>query len=333
VVGYLNPAAEGIRNHICVLPCGGVFDKPVYEWSKEELAYYVRYHAFGKPVDRLFNGFVFRGYSASPGRYMHPVHCAFGSNATREDWLKWLDSLFASGKNFKALYALAGRSRLDVWVSLPYPPIGQEDFGSIWGTPVKFDTTNSRYAAVIWWIEKFLVKWRSAPYLSRKLAFRGFLWQRESINDYDEDLVKLTNQYIRLRGLRSMWLPFMGSYGTIKLGELGFDVVALHSNYYGNTMYDQQWIASTAGAARNSNAGMQVIYGKGPIYNRNGHLLDHLNYGLPELQDYMRKSLIVYQFPNRTMKGISRRHPFKSMWIYLFTKGLYTKVGYPGIPY
>jgi len=332
VYGYYHPAAQGVQNHICVLPCGGIFEHPIYKWTVSDLKYYVKYHAGDQPVDSMFNGFVFKGYSVEKGRYMHPLHAAFGQQGNRQDWEQWTESLFAPDTNLKALYALADDSPLDVWVSIPYPFIDDKGFGELHGSALYFDTTERRFAAISWWIDQFIARWHAESYLSQKLHFRGFLWQRESINEYDDELVKRTNAYIRTKGFLSLWLPYYASYGTTNWKDFNFDVAAYHTNYYGNTMYDYQWVNAVSYSASYYNTGIQMIYGKGPIYNGTHHL-DHFNLGLPEYQGYMKHSFIVYQFPNQTMKTIYSENIVDYIRIYMFIKGLYTKIPYPNMVY
>lgn len=331
-LGYLKPSPHIAQNHICVLPCGGVNSASISEWNSANLEYYVNYHVDGKPVDRLFNGFVFNGLSARNNRYMYPLYAGFTQPANRQDWENWLDSLFAPEKNLNALFMLALNSPLDVWVSVPYPFIGQNDFGEIDGRVLNFEILEDRFTAVAWWIGRFLERWLQEPRLAERLRFRGFLWQRSSIHNYDESLVSMTTQHIRERGLLSLWLPYYGSYGSMNWKGFNFDLTAFHTNYYGNTPYSCEWIKITAINARYYNTGMQIVFGKGMFYN-DTHFLDYFNLGLQEYEGYMTESFIVYKFPNQTLRGIYEQQFIDYARLYLFVKGFHCKTPYVGIPY
>lgn len=330
-LGYLFPSPAVIQNHVCVLPCGGVSENRISEWTEEELKYYVSYYVNGNPIQTMFNGFIFNGLSVREDRYMYPMYVGFAKAANRTDWELWIESLFAPGKNLKALFSLATHP-LDVWVSIPYPYLNQTDFGSVNWKSLNFESEDDRFTAVSWWIDEFLKRWNKESNLSARLKFRGFLWQRESIHDYDERLVQLTNNYIKSKGYYSMWLPFFGSYGCLKLPELNFDVVAPHPKFYGKANFDFHEINNASTFAKQSHTGIQIIYGKDFIYN-DTHLYDYLNLGLPEYNQYMTQSFLVYQFPNQTLKNINETRSLEYVHLYLFIKGLYRKVSYPGISY
>lgn len=326
--GYLLPSDKDIRNHLCVLPCGGFSNNINYQWTTADLKYYVSYYLNGEPIDTMFNGFIFNGISVRNGYYIHPMYVGFGKPANRRDWIKWIDSLFTSGKNLDALYSLATRSSLDVWISIPYPYLNQQSFGKVNKKSVNFANAEDRFLAVSRWIDMFIEQWDKKSYLSDKLNLRGFLWQRESILDYDEQLVKLTNDYVKSKGFYRMWLPYYGSSGCIKLKELDFDIVSMHPNYYGNTGYKVDWINNACAFAKCSHTGLQIIYGKGTIYD-NTHLDDYLNLGLPEHNKYMTNSFLVYQFPNQTLKEIYQNNIVDYIRLYTYIKGLYSKELYP----
>lgn len=328
--GYLLPPPEVAQNHVCVLPCGGVLKNVKHEWSLSDLKFYSSYIVNGQPIDRMFNGFVFKGLSVQEGRYLHPMYVGFGESGNSTDWLKWIDLLFSPEKNIKALYALATHARLDIWISIPYPYLNQKNFGMVNGKVLNFESVDDRFTAVSWWIDQFIERWQKEPILSERLNFQGFLWQREGILDYDEQLVKLTNTYIKKKGLHSMWLPFYGSSGCMKSQELGFDIVSLHPNFFGNTTFNSDWINHSAAFAKYYNTGLQIVYGKGSIFN-NTHLYHYLAKGLPEHNNYMDQAFLVYQFPNQTLEGIYNEHLGDYIRLYTYIKGIYSSTLYPDI--
>lgn len=261
---------------------------------------------------------------------MHPLQAGFGQPADKQDWELWLESLFAPGQNIQALAALAERNPLDVWVSLPYPYWNQQDFGSVAGKPLDFSNQEDRTQAVSWWIDQFMVRWAKETTMVPKVKLRGFLWLRESIPDYDEEVVMATNSKIQGLGLYSMWLPFYGSFGCMKAEQFGFDVVAVHPNYYGKIGYESNWLNIAARYAYKKHTGLQIIFGKGAMYSES-HFLDYLNFGLHNR--YMKEALLVYRFPQQTIREIHSQRFVDYIRLYTYIKGLYQKVSYPGITY
>ncbi len=329
--GYLSPNAYQLRNHICVIPCGGLAENDSI-WTPEHLRPYAKYIVNGQAIDNLFGGFIFNGICMRANHYICPLFVGFGSPSDLHDWQLWIDSLFSPDGNLHALNSVLGNEKRDVWISIPYPHPFQSCFGHAEGRNLDFNVEDDRFTAVKWWLDRFLHRWSMESKLHSKLDLRGFLWQREAIDELDEALVKRVNAEIHSRKLLSMWLPNYGSYGVLEWKKLGFHVVALNSNYYGNTNYDHNWIKNTTMFAKYYQTGMQIVWGKGLIYN-NTHLLDYLNFGLAEKCGYMTESLLVYQFPNQRLGTLQQTNIVDYIRLYTFVKGLYKRIDYRGIPY
>lgn len=330
--GYLAPNAYGLQNHVTVIPCGGLLgDMPTY-WNKNQLAPYAHYIVNGKQTDTLFNGFVFNGIRVRDTHFIHPLFVGFGEPSDITDWIMWADGLFLPNLNLQALAAVAGKSKRDVWVSIPYPHPMQNKFGVVGSRMLDFQKEEDRLAAVVWWMDLFLQRWRNNRHLHSQLQLRGFLWQREAADANDIPLIGKVNQHIHQLGYRAMWLPNYGSYGVTEWRDLGFDVTAINTNYTGNTSYDYKWIQNAALFAATYHNGLQILWGKGLIYS-NRHQLDYWNLGLPRYCDYMQKSFLVYSFPNQRLDQIYRTQSSDYIKLYTFVKGLYQKTAYPKIPY
>lgn len=330
--GYLAPDAYDVRNHLCVIPCGGLTENSTLHWTKDQLRYYAAYILEDKPIDRMFGGFIFNGIQMREKSYIHPLFVGFGKPSRKKDWLLWIDTLFAKDANLHALHQVAGNEKLDIWVSIPYPHTFQTDFGEVRDVDLNFRKNEDRIKAVGWWLDRFLARWNKETKLHDKLTFRGFVWQREAIDEQDETLVQKVNNLIHRRNYLSMWLPNYGSKGVIDWQKYGFDMAILNSNYYGNTSYDYTWINNTCAFAKYYHTGIQINFGKGLIYNDTHHL-DYFNLGLPDKNNYMTSSMLVYQFPNQSLETICRERFVDYIRLYTFIKGLYQRVDYPGIPY
>lgn len=330
--GYLAPDAYDVQNHLCVIPCGGLAENSVLRWNEDQLRYYASYMLDDKPIDKMFNGFIFNGIQMRENSFIHPLFVGFGKPSRKKDWMLWIDTLFAPNANLNALHAVAGTDKRDIWVSIPYPHTFQTDFGEVRDEDLDFRKESHRFRAVKWWIERFMRRWHQETKLHDKLTFRGFVWQREAIDANDENLVKKVNELIAKHEYLSMWLPNYGSNGVIDWEKYGFNMAVLNSNYYGNTAYDFSWINNACAFSKHYHTGMQINFGRGLIYNDTHHL-DYFNLGLPDKNNYMTNSLLVYQFPNQTLDAVYRDNFADYVRLYTFIKGLYQRVDYPGIGY
>ncbi len=323
---YMTAEELGIQNHICVLPYGEESENTIKNWTAEDLKPYQSYLVNGVALDTLFNGFIFNPIMGRKGHYLYPMYADFGTLPQKKDWKIVLNRLFKMNHNFEAVAnnIVAGK-QTDIWVTLPYPILTQENFGSIDGKELNFKNDDDRFSAVQWWISKFLSKWAESIHLHNKLLFRGFVWPRASIAVQDENIVKRITAYIREKGYLSLWLQQYGSTGCVEWKNFGFDAACTHPNYYGNVGPDYTWIPNATVFARHYHLGMQITFGKGALF-KDGHLLDYLNFGY--FNEYMKKSLLVYQFPNQTMQDIYQNNLTEYIYLYSFIKQTYSPV-YP----
>lgn len=330
VSSFLNPEVLNIERHIVMIPCGDYGAESIIRWKTEDLIPYVSYRSKGKNRGKMFGGIIFNPVRVRENNFIYPLYSTFTELADREDWELAIRVLFEKDINLHALASL--NIGLDIWVSIPYPVTFQKKFTTIKGKKVNFKFEENRMMAVDWWVKAFVKAWNDSKKLHKHLKFRGFVWQREAILDDDVSMVKKVNQCIHKKNLLSMWLPNYGSQNVVNWKEIGFDVVCINPNFYGKTNHDVNWITNASAFAKFYNTGIQVYYGKGLIYNET-HLLDYLNMGLPQFNDYMSKSLIVYQFPNQTLGDIKKNNKGNYRLLYRFIKGKYEKKEYGGIAY
>lgn len=330
--GYLSPTAYQLQEHACVLPCGGLLNEAPLLWTDEKLKYYTHYVVNHQPIDRLFNGFIFKGVQTRASHFIDPLYAGLGDPADLTDWLQWLQALFAPEANLHALARLAGDRKPDVWITLPYPHPSQSHFGVIQGRMPNFQTDEDRVMAMLWWADQLLARWKTDVALQKRLQLRGFVWPKEMLDEDDARIVPQVNTGIKARGLLSMWLPNYGAAHVIEWRELGFDVAVLYSNYTGHSSFERPWLTNAAMFAKTLHTGIQIVWGTGQMYNQT-HPLDYFNLGLPEAADYMQQAYQVFQFPNRTLDALYTDRFTDYIQLYLFLKGLYQKNDYPGIAY
>lgn len=323
---YLSAEELGVQNHICLLPCGEKSESGIINWTTKDLKPYQSYLVNGASVDAMFGGLIFNPVSGRKNHFIYPMYADFGVTAEKKDWKMALQRLFLKNYNFDAVANnTKNGKKTDIWVTMPYPILTQTKFGKIYGERLNFKVEENRFTAVEWWINRFLKKWENTKQLHEKLAFKGFVWPRSSIDGRDENFVKKVTALIREKGLLSLWLQQYGSTGCVEWKEFGFDAACTHPNFYGTTGPDYKWIANSTVFAKYYHLGMQIAFGKGILFKEN-HLLDYLNYGV--YSEYMDKSLLVFQFPNQTMRDIYENQSADYDYIYSFIKKTYLPI-YP----
>jgi len=329
---YMSAKELGVQNHICLLPCGDQAESGISKWTTRELKPYQYYLVHNKAVDTMFGGMIFHPISGRKNRFLYPMYVNFGYLAEREDWDIALKTLFLKKYNFDAAAINTKRGeKTDIWVTLPYPNPTQTNFGKINGNIINFKIELHRIEAIKWWILWFLKKWREARHLHDKLSFKGFVWPRASIDSGDETLVKRVTKFIRKEGYLSLWLQQYGSVGCLEWKNLGFDAACTHPNYYGEKGPDVTWISYSTIFAKYYHTGMQIVFGKGALFKEK-HLIDYLNHGV--YLKYMDDSLLVYQFPNQTMRKILniREYDYLYNFIKKNYKPIYPTAAFPSDP-
>ncbi|WP_197029286.1 DUF4855 domain-containing protein [Alicyclobacillus macrosporangiidus] len=319
------------------LTCGDDLLRSGYRrWSASDLADYLFYLIDGRPCDTLFRAFLFSPNRALSGRFLNPVFTGFEPASNMADWAEWLDELFRPGFHLHALKDVVQQSPLpctpvDVWVTLPYPDSRQSDFGTVSGATLDFQSKVDRLTAVNWWIGQFVLRWETSG-LEGPLRLRGFRWPREVVGDVDADFIPMVSTVVHAFGRQFMWLTNYGSGHVIEWSDLGFDVIALHPNYYGNTALDWNWIDHASMFAQAYRCGMQVVCGKGLLYDEN-HIYDYLNRGLPAYNGYMRQAFTVMTFDQVSPRDLYQNRLPVYVAVYSFVKGIYQKWTYPTMRY
>ncbi|WP_040203298.1 DUF4855 domain-containing protein [Neobacillus jeddahensis] len=323
---FMSAEKLGVQNHLCLLPYGEDTDNGITNWTAEDLIPYQSYLVNGAPIDSMFGGLIFNPISGRKNHFIYPMYTDFGTLSEKDDWKLALKRLFMDKVNLEAAASnTADGKKTDIWVAIPYPILTQTNFGKVEGEKINFKREEHRILAMTWWMDKFLSKWKKSKRLDEKLTFRGFVWPRASIDSRDESLVQKVTAFIRQKGYLSLWLQQYGSTGCVEWKEFGFDAACTHPNFYGKTGPDYTWIPNSTVYAKYFQTGMQISFGKGLLFKEN-HLLDYLNYGV--FNDYMNNSLLVFDFPNQTMRDIYQNHPNEYVYLYSFIKKAYTPI-YP----
>ncbi|MBN2448224.1 MAG: DUF4855 domain-containing protein [Phycisphaerae bacterium] len=207
------------------------------DWSAEQLRHYVGYHEqrgtdAERPTDTMFDTVLWMYRKSSRGNLFETSASA---TPTRQlDWQECLERLFVPDMQLNALEQAAaeverGLGRpVRVWVvlTLPYPDVRIENWReSSEGPAWDFRTDNEdRMAALQWYVQAALEKWRAAGF--EHLELLGFYWfneghinlrKAEDVSDEalrnDVPLIRATARYlhgVKLdgRALTLSWIPY-----------------------------------------------------------------------------------------------------------------------------
>ncbi|MCM2675032.1 DUF4855 domain-containing protein [Alkalicoccobacillus plakortidis] len=332
--GLLKGENIGVQNHLAVINIGGFDDQQTRLWNVKDLRPAVSYQLNGADAgETYFNGFIFSPISSRDGSYIHPLYDGFGERSIEQDWQLYLNYLFEKETNLHALESLAS-TKLDIWIGLPYPLIGDTIFGTAGtGVDMAFDSTATRLTALSWWYKQFVTKWHATGFT--KLKLQGFYWIKEVLSESDEELIQQINNQIHADGYKTMWLPNYGGFGAMKPWKgdhLKFDVTAVNTNYYGNTMMGTEWINHACMFSNVFGCGLQLNIGKGWTFSPY-HVYDFLNFGLPTRNNYINDHLLVFSFYNLTFKEFAESSPAEYQQIRHFMKKQYVDQSYPGRAY
>jgi hypothetical protein len=214
---------------------GGVKRIP---WTAEQFRPYLTWtDPETRKEEWLFDGFLFLEIQSGKGEMYAK---GYGSKpATKEDWLWYLDRVFAPDLAVHALDQALDRTikRLGspprprkVVLTVPEPIVQTVNWGELEGKPLDFTNLDDRIAATKWFIDQLLKRWEDGNFQHLELA--GFYWVAEEMGKSDQQLVQETGNYIRSKQKRFFWIPWWGSPGSRIWKELGFDAVYQQPNYF-----------------------------------------------------------------------------------------------------
>jgi len=207
-------------------------------WTSEQFRPYLTWtDPETKKEEWLFDGFLFIEFQSAKGEMYAK---GYGRKpATKEDWLWYLDRVFAPDLAIHALDKELAQTikRLGqpprprkVVLTVPEPIVQTENWGELDGKPLDFTDTNDRIAATKWFIDQLLKRWEEGKFQYLELA--GFYWVAEEMGDSDQQLIQATGNYIRSKQTRFFWIPWWNSPGSRTWKQLGFDAAYQQPNYF-----------------------------------------------------------------------------------------------------
>lgn len=253
----------------------------LFGWNQTRFERLLAYHdnssdqGGGKPIDTLFDSFLFSGNTWYDGKMFWP---GLGLPMNQTDWLGYLDLVLELGvTNLEAAAhnvsshlpfpqdqscTTSGGLHPAVVLGIPYPSTAQQNFGSIdaSGRSLNFTIEADRLAAVEWWLQTAYTRFQSKKYTRARLS--GFYWFYEEITPDDETMVPKVNQKIHSidTALMSVWIPYYrpGDPHTARWKELGFDFATLQPNYAFNNVSANERFPAIKELIDEANVGVEL---------------------------------------------------------------------------
>lgn|GEM_PF-1803986 len=274
----------------------GIRNRKMLNWKPAELEPLLTYKHLNGSQSPFFTELLLVPQRSSRGRFYCGLYSGY-KHPQKADWLEWIEWLF---NRINGPYLLADMANhheiqeLGIWLMLPYPPYGDYMYESGSGSK-SFNLRLLRLTALQNAIDMIVARWE-LEFSATPLKLRGFAWGREGMPQHDFEIVSLCNEWIESHGLERLWLPNYRAAHVIEWKELGFSQTAIFSNYTGNSNLGKDWINQTYQFAALNRMGIQLVNGKGFIYDRT-HFIEYL----ARLDAYKLQGgtgPFVYSFPN-----------------------------------
>lgn len=246
-----------------VLIYQGGIHRPM-EWNKKEFFPYI-VHKDAKGREKwLYDGFLFLEFKDGKGHNYAPGYDK--ANARKPEWEWLMERQFEKDKAFSALnqaiddqITKAGKPHFKhkLVVGIPSPILNQKDWGEIDGKVLDFSKRADRIEAGIWYINKFLQRYKQENL--KHLALEGFYWVDEDMRGC-ADILEPLGDYIRSQNLKFYWIPYWNAQGFDKWKTFKFDFAYLQPNHFFNNKIENERIDKACELAKNLGMGLEMEF-------------------------------------------------------------------------
>lgn len=240
------------------------------DYTEEELKPYVYRETKGK-VEWLFDGFLFIEFKDNLGHEFAKGYHQKPANKIHWEWL--LKRNFEKGKGISALNALLTRlsKRGDVpkrmrkvVLTLPDPIIGFKEWGQMKGKDLDFNNVSDRVEACKWFVDHTISEWEKQKF--KELDFEGFYWVAET-QSTTKDVLPQIAEYIKSKGYKFYWIPYMYAEGAREWKTAGFDIAYQQPNYFFGLDKPKSLFDKAIYNADNFGMGVEMEFDKSMITN------------------------------------------------------------------
>ncbi|MBN1488326.1 MAG: DUF4855 domain-containing protein [Phycisphaerae bacterium] len=330
----------GVR-HLCLIYHG----RKIYpDWTPEAIMPYVAHvDEQGKPTDWFFDSFLFIEFACDNGAMLH--HYSEGRvQATAADWAWLADAWFRDRTGLAGMDGAieqAGRMlndpdhQVNIVIALPIPLRPITAFGPLPGCSetLEFSKDSDRLAAVAWYMDRVLGRWRKAGY--RHLRLVGFYWTAESIPPRDNAIVEAVAKRVHELGYKLFWIPYFSAQGVSEWRKRGIDAMMLQPNYFFPAKVESDRLAKAAGKAQAAGCGIEIEFDARAFESkeREDRFWAYLDAGVE--YGWMKNAVLGYYGSSNMVKRFAEnpgagREMYEAL--YRFVKGTYEPSGRTQLP-
>ncbi len=245
-------ALGGVHDIVCFHAGYSPDNEILVNNSKESFLYYIAYRDEDKKiVDTMFDAVMFLTLQGK---------CPSGGNLTisdgqtvMSDWVTLLDNYFHPEFNLYALdeataemkktLKLDDGYKTSVYLTIPYPKIGNIEFGDYDGDGKvdKIDDYQATLDVTKWFMDEVDKRFAEADF--KNIELKGYFCNSEGITrqrfDYEWDFARDAAKLMRDRGLQCVMIPYYQGVGIDANEEFKFDAMLMQPNLsFNDTLKD-----------------------------------------------------------------------------------------------
>lgn len=271
-----NYAINNIRD-LCLIYQGGSH-RP--DWTAEQFVPYVTHTFANGKKDWLFDGFLFLEFKNDDKQYIPGLKMA---NATKADWLHYLDRVFEPGKSLDALNRCIEQQKAELGdpgfrhkvVLTVLPPLPhQKDWGEIDGKQLDFDNVGDAKIAVQWFLDQLVDRYKKAGY--DNLDLTGIYWVDEDMWNFD-GMAKHVAPMVHKKGLQFVWIPYFKARGYENWRDYGFDIAYMQPNHFFSKSIADSRLDETCSLARHYGMALEFEFDVKAMHDHPDSSYDRMN--------------------------------------------------------
>ncbi len=250
---YLNrDALSGDHDIVCFHAGYSPDNEVLVNNTKESFLYYIGYRDENKKIiDTMFDSVMFltlQGKCPSGGNLT-----ISGGETVMTDWITLLDNYFHPDYNLHALDAataevketlgLDSGYKTSVYLTIPYPKIGNVEFGDYDGDGKsdRIDSYQATLDVTKWFMDRVDERFAEANF--KNIELKGYFCNSEGITcqrfDYEWDFARDAAGLMRDRGLYCVMIPYYQAVGIDANDEFKFDAMLMQPNLsFNDTLKD-----------------------------------------------------------------------------------------------
>lgn len=173
----------------------------------------------------------------------------------------------------------------------------------------------------MWWIDAVIDRWNilSSNHPDHNARLCGFAWTKASLDQNDEEILKLLHVHLKAKKLMLIWCT---NYGTNKAEtgkEIGFDAVFIRPTYMNTKDRNVNWLDSATQFSKVIPTDI-IIWGDERVSKN--QLLDFLNFGRHSFSHAKQ----IFELNGRSVYEFYKNGDPRYVYLYAYIKNAYTYI-------